>query len=742
MLRRTLLGFLFAVLCRSSLLAATFIVTTTADSGLGSLDQVILDANANSGLDTIHFNIAGGGPQVITTGALPIITDPVVIDGTTQPGYAGTPIITLDGNDTIGGELRIQSSSPSTIRGLAIVDMLGTGVRVENGGATIRDNYIGVNATGLVADGNASHGIEVRPNVDGVVILGNVVSGNNGHGIFFVTAPDVAAPDNNIVQGNVIGLDAPGTNDLGNLLSGIALGGNNNQIGGPAAGEGNVISGNGGTGITVGASGSAVTLAVGNRIQGNRIGTNQAGTAAVPNSFLAGIALFGPDQTNISGNVISGNAGHGLFIVPGSSDTARVTTNTVITGNLIGTNVNGTAPLGNALNGILLGMATNTVIGSATAGNVISGNGASGIFLSEAFGGTVSGTVVQGNRIGTDNAGTAAIPNADAGITIGTTTNSALITGNTIGGTGAGEGNRIWFNLEDGIAVLGGAGNRILGNLIDQNGELGIDLAGDGVTANDAGDPDLGPNNRQNYPLLTGVAVTASTTVTGTFNSTPSRAFRIELFGSTTPDPSGFGEGATFLGFTNVSTDGAGVAAISATLPPVAPGTYVTATATDQTTQDTSEFSNAVAAVFVPPVLNIGDFTGLETNSGTTNATFTVTLSEASSMDVTFQFSTADETATAGSDYTQTMGSGTIPAGATTTTITVPILGDAMIEPNETFLVTITTVTGATAGDAQGRATIQNDDGMDAPTLAEGLLALLAILLAAGGVMALRGNGL
>ena len=114
--------------------AATFTVTTTADAGAGSFRQAMLDANTNPGLDAIQFNIAPGGPQIIgLAGDLPQLTDAVVIDGTTQQGFAGRPIITIDGNDVLNG-IRINSTSPSTIRGLVIVDLATTGIEVIAGG--------------------------------------------------------------------------------------------------------------------------------------------------------------------------------------------------------------------------------------------------------------------------------------------------------------------------------------------------------------------------------------------------------------------------------------------------------------------------------------------------------------------------------------------------------------------------------------------------------------------------------
>ena len=664
-----------AILDVSTVMAATFTVSTTADSGPGSFRQAILDANATPGLDTIRFSIGGGGPQVIRfTGIIPGITDAVVIDGTTQPGFSGAPIITLDGDDNIGTHLRIASAAPTTIRSLVIIDFLGTAINVDSGGAVITGNYIGVDASGSVADGN-NGGINVSENVDGVIIRGNVISANRGNGIEFSGTAGVAASDNNVVQGNIIGLDAQGMNDLGNGLNGIAVdGGNNNQIGGSGSGEGNVISGNGGFGIRISSRGATITGAVGNTIQGNRIGTNRSGTAAVGNGH-DGVALFGPHQTTVGGsatgarNLISGNGASGVLL-SGDSTVDRVAANTTISGNFIGTDITGSGSLGNAQYGVAISGGADTMLG----------------------------------------------------------------------GTANGAGNSIRFNGLDGVLLFSGVGNSFLGNSIDQNGELGIDLFPSGVTLNDPADGDGGRNNLQNYPELTAVTVTASTRVTGTLNSTPGRTFRVEFFNSPAADPSGFGEGRTLVGFTNVVTNASGDATFTATLAPVTPGTVVSATATDLTTNDTSEFSNAVAAVFVPPVLNVSDSVIVETNSGTRNAEVVVTLSEAAPDDVTFQFSTSDGTATAPADYVTTTGTRTIPAGATTTTITVPVVGDTLLEADETFFVNITNVTGATGGDVQAQVTITNDDVMPmaVPTLSEWLLGVLSALLGLAGITAVR----
>src|SRR5207249_3787738 len=139
---------------------------------------------------------------------------------------------------------------------------------------------------------------------------------------------------------------------------------------------------------------------------------------------------------------------------------------------------------------------------------------------------------------------------------------------NSIGGTATGAGNTIAFNVDDGVRVESGTGNPILSNRIFSNNFLGIDLGGDGVTPNDPGDADTGPNNLQNAPVLTSATVSGSSfvTVKGTFNSTPNTLFTIEFFTSAQADPSGFGEGQTLLGSFTVTTGATGDAVVNVVL--------------------------------------------------------------------------------------------------------------------------------------------------------------------------------
>ena len=394
-------------------------------------------------------------------------------------------------------------------------------------------NYIGTDADGLDAIPNSRETVHLDA-ASGTLIQDNLISGNAGVGIR-LTGEGVYG---NSIVGNWIGVDATGLAALPNA-SGIVLdtGANGNTIGGADEGDRNVISGNNGTGFQEG-RGIDIALAPDNQVFGNYIGLNAPGTAALGNRFEGILVRDGSTGIQIGdfelravrwANVISGNGGAGIAIQ--SSDTTAVD----VRGNVIGLNAAGTAPLGNAGAGVLIQAADENTV----AGNRIAYNGGAGVRvlsldLGEGFDDAVR------NRI-------AGIP-----------------------------------------AVVGP-------NLIFANDELGIDLGGDGPSPNDAGDLDDGPNFGQNAPVLTAAAPfndgeTSGTFVAGRLNSTPETTFRLEFFTNTVCDPAGFGEGAEFLGDLEVTTDSAGNVDFTGTLPVVAPGVFVTATATDLD-GNTSEFS-------------------------------------------------------------------------------------------------------------------------------------------------------
>ena len=266
--------------------------------------------------------------------------------------------------------------------------------------------------------------------------------------------------------------------------------------------------------------------------------------------------------------MISGNGGKGITV---GAD------NSTVQGNYIGIQADGTAALANAGYGIDVEPSVlNATIGGAVAGagNVISGNSNAGILFEVGSTGSV-----KGNLIGTNAAGTAVISGIGAGVYIATS-------GVVVGGTTAAEANTITGSSTHGVIVTsaGSSANTILRNSIYGNAGQAIDLANNGITANDAGDPDSGANGLQNFPLLTSANVASTgTTIVGSLNSNANTSYRIEFYGNrpTVADATN-GEGETYLGFVNVTTDGSGNASFNTLLTNVwvSSRSKVTATAT------------------------------------------------------------------------------------------------------------------------------------------------------------------
>ena len=176
------------------------------------------------------------------------------------------------------------------------------------------------------------------------------------------------------------------------------------------------------------------------------------------------------------------------------------------------------------------------------------------------------------NYIGTDVSGAADLGNNVWGVYL-----ADGAANNTIGGTASGAANVIAYNGSSGIAIenTAGDGNAFSGNSIFSNVGLGIDLGNDGLTPNDDDDVDTGPNGLQNFPLLESAVATASDiAIVGTISSSPGTDFIIDFYASDKPDPTGHGEGKTYLGSFSLTTDAAGDAAINATFPAVVAQRY------------------------------------------------------------------------------------------------------------------------------------------------------------------------
>jgi CSLREA domain-containing protein len=483
------------VACAAMLLApasahsATITVNSTADTaandGACTLREAIIAANTNTasgaaagecaagaaGLDTIAFAIPGAGVKTITPASpLPAITEAVFINGYTQPGSSPNTnalnaginavlLIELNG-DTAGG-LHVNAAG-SVIRGLNVHGLVGDQIEVNASNVTLAGNFLGTNPAGTAATGGGGSGIRLTSG-DNVVIGG------------------AAAADRNLVSG-----------DTGGSVVIFLLSGD------------------------------------GALIQGNYIGTDVTGTLALNATVFnspSGIWVHSPtSNTTILGNLISGNSGGGMEM--------------------------------------------------------------SGV-----------GGVIQGNLIGTQRDGVSALGNLnDGGI-------SLIGNGYAVGGTGSGQGNTIAFNVGGVHIVDNFVGDSILGNSIFSNGVLlGIRLHTGTPLANDACDVDTLPGNQgQNYPVITSAPIAAgNVTISGTLNSTASTTFRIEFFSNVIAHPSGNGEGKTFIGFANVTTDGSCNVSFGPLVFAVPPGqTIFSATATDPA-NNTSEFAVAFP-IAAPP---------------------------------------------------------------------------------------------------------------------------------------------
>jgi uncharacterized repeat protein (TIGR01451 family)/CSLREA domain-containing protein len=576
---------------------ASWVVNTTDDTvdpfGCGtthcSLREAISRANATLGTDTITFDIPGTAPHVIAIDiALPPIVEAVVIDASTEPDFVpGTnaPVVQLDGagatNDpTYGLVLR---TGASTIRGFSITNFRDAGIRIESNGNAIEGNYIGVEPDGVTAS----------PNGWGPL---------SGYGVIVFEA------DSNAI-GRADGIETLETNR-------------------------NIISGNDGPGVGIF---SGVTGATNNTVENNYIGTNAGGTAAVPNG-VTGVVVSDGEQNSIggmnpgTGNVISGNAGDGVTII-GDSDSGGTN---FVQQNRIGTNASGTAavpndgPLETDGRGVLIVNAPSNTIGGANlagdgVGNLISGNATDGV---EIQGALATANSLTNNVIGLNATGNAAIPNGGAGIEI------VGADGAVIGGIAAGAGNVISANLGDGISVLSGVENEIVGNAISGNDGLGIDLAPDDVTANDAGDADSGANNLQNFPVIESVSSDGTTTtISGYVEDVPEGTYDVHFYASPTCDGSGNGEGGRYLGMESFANQVAGDVNFTFASDLPAEGDAITATATDAD-GNTSEFS-ACATVAGEADLSLTKTDDPDPVAAGENLTYGITVSNAGPVDAT-----------------------------------------------------------------------------------------------------------
>ena len=516
---------------------------------------LLIDAFANAGVDARDNIIQGNfiGTNVNGTAALPNQLSGIWLDDGAR-------------NNTIGGT--------GAGEGNLISGNNDYGVRSDGDNLTrshtIQGNLIGTTPTGMTALGNEMDGIYVGQNSDLNNILDNLISGNGGNGLTLYRS------DDNTIQGNLIGTNATGDTAIANVDAGIVLTeAHNNQIGGPNAGEENLISGNGDTGISLFNSDDNV-------LQRNLVGTNGSGSAALGNAS-AGIHVENATIATLSNNIVSGNSTAGVHIL-NSTDVS-------ITSGSVGAASSGTAALPNQI-GIHVEGSQNTAISNVH----IAGNTDSGLVIDNSDDTTVSGSVIgaAGDTINP-------LPNGGSGIEIINNSQDTSISDNdTQGGL---VYNIIAFNGIDGITIASGQRNLIGLNQINDNGALGIDLGADGVTANDVGDGDTGANGLLNAPELTSVNLQNGTLViSGAYNSVPSTTYTMALYRSTACDPSGYGEGQLLSSdLVDVVTDATGNATISVELSWTILDTFITARISDPV-GNSSEFSNCMPITRVMPV--------------------------------------------------------------------------------------------------------------------------------------------
>ncbi len=379
----------------------TSIVALMASKGADgkiSLREAILATNATAngigGPDRIHFNITGAGPHTINVlSALPNITQALSIDGTSEPDFAGTPVIEINGTSAgagIDGLVLAAGSDGSTIRGLVINRFGRDGISGAANNVVIAGNYVGTNASGNADLGNGGDGIQADGNnwtIGGTTAADrNLVSGNDDDGVQLFG-------DGNTVLGNYIGTNAAGSAAIANTDDGIEVASTSsgNTIGGTAAGARNVVSGNGGEGILI-------NITTGNLVLGNYVGIDAGGTLDLGNAASGVNIKAGANGNTIGGaapgatNVISGNNTFGIWLDNGDSNT--------IQGNRIGTNAAGIAGIANSRQGIVIvnGSDGNLIGGTASgAGNLVAYNTFDGLAITGGTGNAILGNTFHSN---------------------------------------------------------------------------------------------------------------------------------------------------------------------------------------------------------------------------------------------------------------------------------------------------------------------------------------------------------
>ncbi|MFL5341430.1 MAG: SdrD B-like domain-containing protein [Gemmataceae bacterium] len=617
----------------------------TLIGGTQSLAGNIIGGNSSSGVQVVNKVVPAATGVIIQQNVIGGVAngfDGILIGDQLNPAF-GAPGVLIGGNNTasniITGNTRIgievKGPSPNTqIINNTIDNNVREGILVDgaNGatGTTIGGTTTAVTNT---INGNGFEGVLLQNNADNSFIQGNTINNNTREGITISASKNILIGGPQGPAGNAIAGDRNGV-IIQNGSSNIVF--NNNKIGSiaggnPNSGDGILIDNS--TGIQIGqAVGNGGNFIGGNRngvnvtngstnvtVFNNKIGTDNAGGTFT--NTQNGVLLDNIANVTVGGslsqqrNVISGSTGAGILL------SGAVTNNTVIRDNLIGTDSTGTKAIPNT-HGIWInnGSTNNTIGGAAlNQGNIISGNLQNGVRI-ENFG---NNNIIQGNFIGTDVSGTNALGNGATGVYIDSSS------GNLIGGpapitTTSNQGNIIANSGKNGITLLDtlnsftANGNTFEQNKIFNNGQLGIDLGSDlgQVTLNDTQPHATGPNHYTDFPVITSAEVGSIVTqVKGTLNdfanNTANGGYRVEFFANPAPNPNGsppgYGQGQTYLGSLTTTNGAFTFTSITA----ITVGSWISATATNLATGDTSEFALSKQATIAQGVISGQKFNDL-----------------------------------------------------------------------------------------------------------------------------------
>jgi parallel beta-helix repeat protein len=516
----------------------------------------------------------------------------------------------------------------------ASLNQIGSNIiRANNlGGVSIAGGAFGNAVAGNTINYNGGDGVQIAQAATGSnIVSGNSIGNNRGDGVHIVGAASNLIGGTSSGQGNTIfanlenGVDIEGAGATGNTVLGNTIDGNNggdgvhiagaggNLIGGTNSGQGNAIFNNLGNGVDIEGAG-----AVGNTAQGNIVfnnlgnGVDIQGAGATGNT-VQGNTIGGHQPNNLvtNGGFETGDftawdlgGGGGYVSVGGGAHTGNFAASLGAVGDFVSlTQTLPTVPGGlYVITYWVVGSGEPSEFKSSWNGSVLDDEvGPSFLgytqftFVEQA---TSTSTVLEFDArndpgaFGFDDVQVAQGPSAGNGSYGVRITNGAFL--NQIGGLQTGAANIIAGNSLGGVSIDGSAsvGNPVRDNSIYANGGLGIDLGGDGVTANHHDNPGVGPNHLQNFPIISQASSAgANLAISGSLNSAPNATFTLDFYASASGDPSGFGQGQTYLGSTTVTTDASGNASFQTTVPAAPDGENAIAATATAAGGDTSEFS-------------------------------------------------------------------------------------------------------------------------------------------------------